>query len=42
MDGIEDDLMMLSVTQWRQRALDRREWKNVLDMARAQTELYSH
>jgi hypothetical protein len=26
MDGIEDDLRMLSVRAWRQKALDRKEW----------------
>jgi hypothetical protein len=36
MDGIEDDLRMLSVRGWRQRAFDWREWKNVLEAARAQ------
>jgi hypothetical protein len=40
MAGIEDDLRMLSVRGWRQR--DRREWKNVLKVARARTGLYSH
>jgi hypothetical protein len=38
-DGIEDDLRMLRLRGWRQRALDRREWKNVLETARAQTGL---
>jgi hypothetical protein len=30
MDGTEDDLRMLCVRGWRQTAMDRREWKNVL------------
>jgi hypothetical protein len=42
MDGVEDDFRMLSVRGWRQRALDRREWKNVLESARAQTGLQIH
>jgi hypothetical protein len=42
MDGIEDHLRMLNVRGWRWRALDRREWKTVLEKARAQTGLYSH
>jgi hypothetical protein len=33
--GMDD----LSVRRWRRRALDRREWKNVLEMARAYTGL---
>jgi hypothetical protein len=39
MDGIEDDLRMLSVSGWRRRGLDRREWEYVLEAARAQTGL---
>jgi hypothetical protein len=39
MDGIKDDLRVLSVRGWRRRALDRREWKNVLEATRAQTGL---
>jgi hypothetical protein len=42
MDGIEDDLRMLSVRGWRLRALDRREWENVLEAARVQTGLKRH
>jgi hypothetical protein len=30
MDGIEDDHRMLSVREWRRRALDRREQKNIV------------
>jgi hypothetical protein len=36
-DGIEDGLRMLNVRQWRRRVLDRRKWKNVIEVARAQT-----
>jgi hypothetical protein len=41
-DGIENDLRMLSVRGWRWRAFGRREWKNILEAARAQTGLQSH
>jgi hypothetical protein len=39
MDGVEDDFGMLSVRGWIRRALERREWKIVLEVARAQTGL---
>jgi hypothetical protein len=42
MVGIEDNFTMLNVRGWRRKAFDRRGWKNVLEVARAQTGLQSH
>jgi hypothetical protein len=38
-DGIENDLRKFSVRGRGRRALDRREWKNILEAARSQTGL---
>ena len=39
MDGVEEDVRKFSVSARRSRALDRDDWKNVLEAARAQTRL---
>jgi hypothetical protein len=41
-NGIEDDFRVLNVRGWGRKALDRREWKSVLEAAGAHTWLYSH
>ena len=39
LDGVEEDLMNLSIRGWRRSALDRDRWKEVLTAGRAQNGL---